>query len=136
MTTNLTTAHFRLPHIPVLLAATTMSVGAVVPLWNPVAAIRAYGLPDRIAKSPAAHACFKAYGARSTCFGAAIWIFYLQGKLDAVDTILALQAYAGAVDAWVCYSEGVPRTAFSRAVAGLLVGGWGLLGLTQHFARG
>ncbi|KEF63280.1 uncharacterized protein A1O9_01257 [Exophiala aquamarina CBS 119918] len=133
MSSSLSTSHFRPLHIPPLLAATSMGIGAVVPLWNPVAAIRAFGLPDRIATSPPAQAVFKVYGARSTCFGAAIWIFYLQGKLEAVDTILALQSYATVVDAWVCWREGVPRTALMRALAGVLVGGWGLLGLTQRF---
>jgi hypothetical protein len=109
-----------------------MGIGAVMPLWNPQGAIRAFGFPERIATSQPAQACFTVYGARATCLGMAIWIFYLQGKLQAVDTILALQSYATAVDAYVCWREGVPQKALLRALAGVLVGGWGLLGLTSR----
>ena len=121
---------FRPIHIPPLLVATTMGIGAILPLRDPKGAIHMFGLPDRIASSQPAQACFILYGARATCLGAAIWIFYLQGKLQAVDTILALQGYVGAVDAYVCWKEGVPKKAVGRALIGLVVAGWGLLGLT------
>lgn len=108
-----------------------MGIGAVLPLWNPERAIRMFGFPERIATSQPAQACFAVYGARATCLGMAIWVFYLQGKLQAVDTILALQSYVMAVDTYVCWKEGVPKKAVFRAVTGILVGGWGLLGLTS-----
>ncbi|KAK5045323.1 hypothetical protein LTR84_009429 [Exophiala bonariae] len=125
---------FRPLHIPPLLAASAMGIGALMPLWNPRAAIRAFGFPERIAISEPAQACFTVYGARSTCLGAAIWIFYLQGKMQAVDTILALQIYTTAVDAYICWREGVPQKAVMRVFAGVLVGGWGISGLTSRFS--
>ena len=67
-----------------------------------------------------------------TAFGMAIWIFYLQRKLKAVDTVLSLMLYVAAVDGWVCWKEGVPGQGVFRFCAGLVVGGWGLLGLTSN----
>jgi hypothetical protein len=119
-------------HVPALLAATAMTIGAVMPLWTPDAAIRAFGLPDRIATSKPAQACFVLYGARSACLGLAVWVFVLQNQFAAADTILALQGYVAAVDAYVCWREGVPQKAVARIVFGVLVAGWGALGLTSR----
>jgi hypothetical protein len=123
---------FRLLHVPPLLAATAMTIGAIMPFWDPEGAIRLFGLPERIATSQPAQACFTLYGARATCLGMAIWIFYLQGKLKSADTILALQGYVAAVDAYICWQEGVPKKAIFRALVGVIVGGWGALGLTSR----
>ena len=132
LTTALAMPPFRPLHIPPLLMATSMAIGAVMPLWNPEGAIRLFGLPERIATSQPAQACFTLYGSRATCLGMAIWIFYLQGKLKAADTILALQGYAVAVDAYICWREGVPKKAIARALIGVVVAGWGALGLTSR----
>ncbi len=61
-----------------------------------------------------------------------MWIFYLQGKFAAVDTVLSLLLYVGAVDAYVCWLEGMPGKAVFRGVSGLVIGGWGFLGLTAQ----
>ena len=50
----------------------------------------------------------------------------------AVDTILSLMLYVAMVDGWVCWQEGVPGRAVFRLCAGVVVGGWGLLGLTSR----
>ncbi|KPI37614.1 uncharacterized protein AB675_4032 [Cyphellophora attinorum] len=122
--------HFRPSHIFPLLGGVGMVLGAVLPLTNPPNAIRTFGLPEHIARSGPAQACFTIYGSRAASLGAALFIFYYQGKLKAVDTILSLQAYAGIVDAYVCWKEGVPRKAVARLATGLLVGAWGIMGLT------
>jgi len=46
-------------------------------------------------------------GAGTSALGMAIWVFYLQGKLVAVNTILVLQAYVSAVDGYVQWQEGL-----------------------------
>lgn len=101
-----------------------------MPLWNPAGAIRAFGLSERFATSAEAQACFTVYGSRMTMIGVAMWIFYLRGDFEAVNTILALVGgYCSAVDAYICWREGIPGKAVFRGTAGLLVGGWGMLGL-------
>ena len=122
--------NFRPRHTFPLLVGAIMTTGAIMPLINPAAAIRAHGFPDRIALSEPAQACFTIYGARSSAFGAAIWIFFLQGKLAAVDTIMALQGYAGLVDLWVSWKEGATRSSSFGVGMRILVGVWGMLGLT------
>ena len=56
-------------------------------------------------------------------------LHYLQGKLATVDTILALLGYVDAVNGYVCWQEGVPGKATFRAMVGVIIGGWGALGL-------
>ena len=120
-------------HIIPLVLATVFTFGSMMPLFNPTGAIRAFGLPEHIAMSPQAHACFTVYGSRMSALGMAIWIFYLKGNFEAVDTILALIGwYCGAVDGYVCWQQGVPGKAIFRMTAGFLVGGWGMLGLTAR----
>lgn len=123
---------FSLLHIPPLFIATAFTFGGAIPLFSPQRAIREFGLPEHIAVSTEAHPCFTVYGSRMTAFGMAIWIFYFQGSLKAIDTILTLMLYVSMVDAWVCLQEGVRATAVFRLGAGVVVGGWGLLGLTSR----
>ncbi|EXJ67066.1 uncharacterized protein A1O5_09712 [Cladophialophora psammophila CBS 110553] len=123
---------FRTLHAPVLLVATCLTFGGMIPFWNPHGAILEFGLPERIAISEPAHTSFIISGARVSALGMAIWVFYLQGKLAAVDTILALLLYVGGADAYVCWQEGVPMSAIFRAVSGIVIGGWGMLGLTAR----
>ncbi|KIW89011.1 uncharacterized protein Z519_10496 [Cladophialophora bantiana CBS 173.52] len=79
---------FRTLHAPVLLVATCLTFGGRIPFWNPHVAILEFGLPERIATSEPTHASFVISRARVSALEMAIWVFNLQGKLAAVDTIL------------------------------------------------
>lgn len=69
--------------------------------------------------------------ARISTIGAIILALYFRGRLEEVDTVMALLGfYVGAVDACVCYREGVPGKAVFRGLSGGLIGVWGALGLT------
>jgi hypothetical protein len=125
-------ASFSLFHIPPLLIATSLTIGGMMPFWNPEGAIRAFGLPDRIAVSKPAQSCFTVYSSRATVHGAAIWILYLRGNLSAVDTLLSVLIYATAIDGYVCWKEGVRGSAVFRMTAGFIVSGWGLFNLTSR----
>ncbi|KAJ7148811.1 hypothetical protein C8R43DRAFT_1129033 [Mycena crocata] len=125
---------FWLLHLGPLFVATALTLGGTMPFWNPIGAIREFGLPEHIATSQPAHTSFIVSGARTSALGMAIWIFYLQGKLAAVDTILATMLYVGAVDGYVSWQEGVIGNALFRTASGVLIGGWGLLGLTARTA--
>jgi hypothetical protein len=121
---------FRPMHLPPLVIGTLLSLGGMIPFWDSPRAIREYGLPERFAVSAPAQACFVISGARISALGMAIWIFYLRGQLAAVDTILGLLAYVGVVDGIVCWQEGVAGRGLFRAFCGVVIGGWGMLGLT------
>lgn len=133
MTTILTSLTSISPwHIPPLFIATAFTLGGLLPLYAPRRAMLEYGLPERIAAAPAAHTPFAIYGSRTTILGVALWIFYLRGQLREVDTLLGLLVGAGAVDGYLCWKEGVPGQGVFRFVSGLLVGGWGLFGLSSR----
>lgn len=110
--------------------ATGQALGGLTPFWNPEAAIRGFGLPDRIATAHPAHLGFMVYGSRATIIGTGMWIFYLRGHLRSVDTLMALNFYGCAVDGYVSWLEGEYGKAWFRGFLAVFVGGWGLLGLT------
>lgn len=64
-----------------------------------------------------------------------MWLFYLQRNLAAVDTVLSLMLYVGCVDGYGCWKEGVPGRGVFRFCAGVVVGGWGMLGITSRGGR-
>lgn len=64
--------------------------------------------------------------------GVSMWIFYLRGELKTLDTLMALLFWAGVSDGYLCWKEGVPGKALFRFFSGLVVGGWGFLGLTSR----
>lgn len=123
-------------HIPPLLIATGLTYGGTIPFWKPAAAIREFGLSEGFAQSQPAQQSFVIGGARVSIIGVAMWIFYLQGKLPEVDTMMTLMAYMGAVDGYVCWKEGVARTGAFRAAVGFILGAWGWFGLTTRATRG
>lgn len=101
-----------------------------MPLWDPAGAIRLFGLSERIATTQAAQLTFMIYSSRATIIGMAMWISYLRGQLRTVDTLMALIFYGAAVDAYACWLEGEIGSAWFRGLTGVVVGGWGLLGVT------
>jgi hypothetical protein len=96
---------FRLLHVPPRLVATAFTFGSKMPFWNADGVIREFALLERIAVSQPAHVCFIISGVQISALEMAMWIFYLQGKLTAMDTILILMGYAG-VGGWVCLLAG------------------------------
>jgi hypothetical protein len=117
-------------HIPPLLIATGQAVGGLMPLWDPAAAIRTFGLPERMATAYPAQVSFMIYGSRATIIGVAMWISYLRSHYRTVDTLMALNFYGSATDAYVCWLEGEVGKAWFRGLLALFLGGWGLLGVT------
>ncbi|KAL0932680.1 uncharacterized protein CTRU02_211643 [Colletotrichum truncatum] len=122
---------FRLAHLFPIFVAVAHTLGSLVSVFDPEGAIHSFGLPERFAQSPIAHACFLLSGARLSTLGMAQLLFYLRGDFFAVDIIMALLVCVGLVDGFVCWQEGVPSAAIFRATSGLVIGAWGALGLTS-----
>ena len=114
--------HFEPRHIPALFAATVMTFGGMWSFLDARGAMLEFGLPERIASTPAAAAVMHINNARTTVFGMCMYAFYFRRDLAACDTILAiLGAYAVLVDSYVVWKEGNPRkAAFRLASSGLL----------------
>ncbi|KAF2830923.1 hypothetical protein CC86DRAFT_367550 [Ophiobolus disseminans] len=121
---------FQLTHIPSLFVASALTFGGMVPLFAPQAAIREMGFPARLHASKEAQSIMTLGMGRTTVIGIALWTFYLQGKFEAVDTLLfILGAYLGAIDAYVCVKEGVTGKAWFRGLSGAVIAGWGWCGM-------
>ena len=121
---------FALRHIPALGIATTLTFGGMLPLYNGADAISKFGLPERISSSEPAQVIMAVNGVRNTALGLAIYMLYLQHMFSAVDTILVCLGVVGLLDGYICFGQGVRRTAAVRAIAGVLFGLWGLFGMT------
>jgi hypothetical protein len=128
MFTNFT--NFTLFHIPPLLIAAALTFGGLMPFFNAEAAILEFGLPRRIAISKPAQSIMIVSSARISAIGMALFMFYFQEKLEAVDTILLILGYVGLVDGYVSWCEGVPGKAVFRTTSGLLIAAWGYFGMT------
>lgn len=101
-----------------------------MPFFNAEYAILEFGLPQRIAISKPAQSTMIVSSARITAIGLAMFTFYWQGKLAAVDTIRAILGYVGLVDGYVCWREGVPNKAVFRALSGAVIPTWGWFDMT------
>ncbi|KAJ7500980.1 hypothetical protein B0H11DRAFT_2374948 [Mycena galericulata] len=122
---------FSVRHIPALVVATGLTFGGLIPFFNAEYACQAFGLPQRIAASKPAQSVMILSTARGTTIGLAIFVFYAQGNMVVVDTLLTLLAYVGAVDGYVCWKEGVPGKAVFRASCATFFAAWGALRMTQ-----
>ncbi|KAK1689362.1 hypothetical protein BDP55DRAFT_628689 [Colletotrichum godetiae] len=119
-------------HIFPLFVATTTTFGGLLALFNPAGSIKAFGLPQRIASSPTAHATFSLSSARTSVIGLLIYTFYARGDLRAIDTVLLTSGlYCGIVDGYVCYKEGETGKALFRVLSSWAVGLYGGLGITS-----
>ena len=68
---------------------------------------------------------------RIQAIGIMMWIFYIKGEYEAIDTAMAvLGTWVTAVDVWVCIRENVKGKAVFRGIAGGVIGMWGLMGMT------
>ncbi|KAF8151991.1 hypothetical protein K438DRAFT_381819 [Mycena galopus ATCC 62051] len=123
-----------LRHIPPLFVATALTFGGLLPFFNSAYAIREFGLPDHVAISSPAQSVMILSSGRGTAIGLALFAFYFQRKYAAFDTVLATCFYVGLVDGYVCWLEGVPGKALFRFGSGVLIAGWGFLGLTSAFS--
>lgn len=121
---------FALRHIPPLLVAAALTFGGLMPFFNAEYAILEFGLPKRVAVSKPAQSIMIVSSARITAIGIALFTFYLQGHLEALDTILLILGYVGLVDGYVCWLEGVPGKATFRTLSGTLIAAWGWYGMT------
>lgn len=126
-------SHFKLPHLLPLAVATLHAAGGLFwPLIDPEGSILMFGLPQRVAESPAAQTIFASGPIRTSAFGVLVWLFYLQGKLEEVDNVhLVMGIWLGLEDSFVCWMAGLPGQAVFKATAGLLIAGWGTAGLTS-----
>lgn len=118
-------------HAPTLFVATATTFGGLMPFFNARAAIEEFGLPKRIAASSEAQSVMILSSARITALGACMFAFYGAGKFAEVDTVMVVMgAYVGAVDAYVCWREGVPGKAVFRGLSGAVIAAWGWCGMT------
>ncbi|KAI0161878.1 hypothetical protein GGR52DRAFT_143785 [Hypoxylon sp. FL1284] len=123
--------NFQPRHIPTLFTATVMTFGGMWSYLDPRAAMLEFGLPERIASTPAAAAVMHINNARTTVVGMCLYTLYFRRQLSACDTILAiLCAYAGLVDSYVVWREGNPRKAAFRLVSSGLLSAAGFAGWT------
>lgn len=128
MSTNFAVPLLR--HGPPLLIATALTFGGIMPFFNAENAILAFGLPQRIATSKSAQSVMILTSARTTAIGLALFTFYFQQNYAAMDTVLVTLGYVGLVDGYVCSQAKVPNKAYLRLASGLVIAGWGWLGLT------
>lgn len=105
---HLTMPKFSLFYIPALFVGTAFVLGPGLPMWSSQWAMLEFGLPETLATQEPAQAVFPIHGSRVQFHGLCIWIFYLQGKLEVVDTLLVVLLYAGAFDWYICWREGMP----------------------------
>ncbi|KAB8073003.1 hypothetical protein BDV29DRAFT_158025 [Aspergillus leporis] len=122
--------HFTFRHSLPLSVATTTTFGGLIPFFDAEYAIRAFGLPQRVAISKPAQSVMITGTARTTAIGLALFTFYSQAKLEEVDTILIILGYVGLADGYVCWREGVPDKAVFRTVSGLVIAACGWFGMT------
>jgi len=118
-------------HLPALLFATSMTLGGTVSLINPQSSITSFGLPKRIAVSGPAQSTMQIGMARVSSIGAALLVLYSRQQYEAMDLVFGCLAWAGAVDAYVCWKEGFPLKAVVRAGLAGMVSLWGCLGMTS-----
>ncbi|KAI1411795.1 hypothetical protein F5Y13DRAFT_51246 [Hypoxylon sp. FL1857] len=123
--------HFKLRHIPPLFVACSTAFGGLWPIFDAKAAMLEFGFPEYIANSPLTYPVMVSQSIRTSTLGLIMLIFYSQNKLAEVDTIMAVMGtYIGVMDGYVL-SVDSPTKAVFRVVSGLLIGAWGLAGLTR-----
>ncbi|RYP18974.1 hypothetical protein DL765_003652 [Monosporascus sp. GIB2] len=75
--------HFELRHIPALFTATVMTFGGMWSYFDARGAMLEFGLPDRIANTPAAAAVMHINNARTTVLGMCMYTLYFRRELVA-----------------------------------------------------
>ncbi|KAF2756326.1 hypothetical protein EJ05DRAFT_501825 [Pseudovirgaria hyperparasitica] len=123
--------HFTLFQTPSLFVASAVTFGGLWPFFNAHGAILEFGLPPRVALSKEAQAIMVLSSARGTVVGLSMFMLYFRERFVEFDMVMAtLGLYVGAVDAWICWREGMPSKAVFRGVSGALIAAWGLAGMT------
>ncbi len=119
-------------HILPLLVATATTVGGVWPFFDARGAMLEFGYPVFIVEKPATHPVMITSSARSSILGALMLVFYFQGKLVEMDTVLALfGVWAGFADWYALRGQNNSKSWF-RLFSGLCLGTWGFLGLSMR----
>ncbi|KAI2463818.1 hypothetical protein F4781DRAFT_104256 [Annulohypoxylon bovei var. microspora] len=123
--------YFNPRHIPPLFVACSTTFGGLWPLFNSRAAMLEFGFPAHIANSPPTYPVMVSQSIRTSALGLLMLTFYSQNKLAEVDTVMAIMGtYLGIMDAYVLRIDS-PGKAVFRLVSGLLIGAWGIAGLTR-----
>ena len=120
-----------LRHVPSLFLATAFTFGGMLPLFNARRAILEFGLPERIANNASAQSIMNVYSARMTVIGLAIYTLHYQQLYAAVDTIMLCLGYIAFVDGYICWKEGVPKTAAFRSISAVVVAAMGYFNVTS-----
>ncbi|KAI1128318.1 hypothetical protein F5Y10DRAFT_240718 [Nemania abortiva] len=121
----------QLRHVPTLLFASLAAAGVLWPALDPRRALLEFGFPTRIANSPEAAPVMLVAQIRTTSIGIVMYALYLQGKMDALDTILAVYGVlAGIVDGYAVWKQGDTKKALFRLVGSWSFAAYGLAGLT------
>ncbi|KAJ7356623.1 hypothetical protein DFH08DRAFT_849556 [Mycena albidolilacea] len=121
-------------HIPPLFVAAALTFGGLFPFFDSPGAILEFGLPDHVAASSPAQSVMILSSGRGTAIGLALLMFYYRRNYSAFDTVMATLFYVGVVDGYVCWLEGVSGKALFRFGSGVLISGWGFLGLTSRLS--
>ena len=109
-----------------------MTFGGIWPLFDARGAMLEFGLPARIADTPASSPVMVINGARTTIIGLLVFTFYSRNQLDLVDLVMAVTGtYAGLVDSYVVWKGGNSRKAVFRLVSSGLLAAWGWAGWTS-----
>ncbi|KAK4196042.1 hypothetical protein QBC40DRAFT_352086 [Triangularia verruculosa] len=123
---------FSLTHLPALVLITANLLGGIWPIFDAPAAMLEFGFGPKIAHAPEAMPVMINGQARTTVLGAITLVFYLRGKYEEVDTLMAVYGiWAGLVDSALVWKwTGNRRWAAFRLGASWAFGVWGLMGLT------
>ncbi|KAI1390611.1 uncharacterized protein F4822DRAFT_393710 [Hypoxylon trugodes] len=123
--------HFTLRHIPPLFVACSATFGGLWPLFNAKAAMLEFGFPTHIANSPPTYPVMITQSIRTSALGLIMLTFYSQQKLAEVDTVMAIMGtYLGVADSYALWADSRGKAVF-QLISGLLIGAWGLAGLTK-----
>ncbi|KAI5919989.1 hypothetical protein F4810DRAFT_685134 [Camillea tinctor] len=96
--------HFELRHVPALFVATVMTFGGMWSYFDVRAAMLEFGLPDRIASTPAAAAVMHINNARTIVLGMCMYTLYFYRELAACDTKIETENMRIMWSCWSCVS--------------------------------
>ncbi|KAK4178153.1 hypothetical protein QBC36DRAFT_210123, partial [Triangularia setosa] len=123
---------FSLTHLPALILITTTTLGGIWPIFDAPAAMLEFGFGPKIANCPETTPVMINGQSRTTILGTLALIFYLGGKYEEVDTLMAVYGtWAGVVDSVLVWKwTGNGKWAGFRLGASMVFGVWGLMGWT------
>lgn len=96
------------------------------------AAIHAFGLAHRIARSLEAQSTFIIYSSRMTFMGLALYTLYFRRMYSAMDSIMLLLGWAGVVDGHIYWKEDVSGKAVFRLLSSIVVAALGAVEINEE----